>query len=87
MSLRFWPNKPILLNLQLHALFYTIFSFLTPGTNFKKSNAYAECFDTNFKEEDSCARCLAEVLAFQQYGQIRSKNDNSAEWLGASFKQ
>ena len=69
-------SKPIYVNLQLHALFYTIFSFLTQGTNFKESNAYAECFDANFKQEYSCARSLAQVLAFQKYGQIGSKNDS-----------
>ena len=66
---------------------YTIFSFLTQGTNFKESNAYAECFDANFKQEDSCARCLAKVLAFQENGQIGSKNDSWEVWPGASFKQ
>ena len=49
MSARFWSDKPFVKNLQLTALFCTIFSFLTRGSNFRQNNSCAERFEPNFE--------------------------------------
>ena len=48
MSARFCPNNPIYLNLQLCAVFWTIFTFLKKVTNFKPKDSCADCFEANF---------------------------------------
>ena len=48
---------------QLRTVFWRRFSFLTKVATLKKNDSFAECFDGNFKQQDSCARCLGQVLA------------------------
>ena len=45
-------------------MFWTIFTFLKEVTNFKQNDSFAECFEANFKQQDSGAQFLAQVLAF-----------------------
>ena len=61
MSERFWRNKPILVNLQLHAVLLRTFSFLTKVANFKQNDSCAEYYDPNFEQQDSCARCFSQA--------------------------
>ena len=42
MSARFWPTKPILVNLQLRELFWTISWFLTKVAHLKQNDSYEE---------------------------------------------
>ena len=46
------------------ALFWTRLSFLTKVANFKQYDICAECFDANFKQQDSSLRWFGQVLAF-----------------------
>ena len=44
--------------------FFTGFGFLTIRVNLKQNDSSAECFDANFEQQDSCALCFGQVLAF-----------------------
>ena len=38
------------------------FSFLSKVFNLKKNDSCADCFDANFKQQDSFARCSGQVI-------------------------
>ena len=53
--------------------FWTSFSLLTKVTNFKHNDSFGECFDANFEQQECCARCLGQILAFKQKGPFSRK--------------
>ena len=58
---------------QLCTVFWTSFSFLTKVAYFKKNDNRAECFDANFKQKDSCARCFWQLSDFNRSRQFLAK--------------
>ena len=51
---------------QLRTVFLTRFRHLTKVAKFKKNDSFAECFDVNFNQQESCVWCFGQVLACYQ---------------------
>ena len=51
-----------------------MFYLFNKGSQLQAKRPFAECFDANFKQQDSCARCSGEVLACYQKSPISRKS-------------
>ena len=51
---------------QLRTVFFKCFSFLTKVTNLKQNDSCAECFDANFQQLNSWARCFGQFSDFNK---------------------
>ena len=76
----------VVVYLEFRALFCTVFSFLSYGANFKKSNGYVERFDANFKQQHSCAttkvwRHKNEISEIMGFGRIFWKTNVQEAYL------